>query len=303
MMIDLVDCIERGIEREENRRNFHKWAYDHLPENTREWDGTEVHSSDLGVIFDKGDTVCDRQLWMRIQGKESKDRKLGEKIMFDHGLSIQVRFSYLLALGMPENWSIKDILFIMSSSAEADLIINGPVGDVVVEVKTARGNAFSFLDDARPRHRLQTQCYMYEGDIDNGTVLYIDREGQNKPHQYPVERDDEFVEKAKRQAESIAEQELRPPVIGYADVSISKNKTTGDSVKIDLPWQCRNCPYHNHGCEGVLAEDEVKSGIIGRIDEHGNFYSDEYPEFVEVWEPYVYDSEDYQDIHGDGDDG
>lgn len=301
-MLDLVQSIERGLDREDNIRNFHKWAYDNLPVTVREWDETKVHSSDLGVIFEGGDTVCDRKLWLRINGHEKKPVPLGKKIMFDHGIRIQIRYSYIVALGLPDEWEVKDIFHIISEHAESDLVLTGPPGDMIIELKTARGRAFKFMDDARPRHKLQNQTYMKDYGTDLGRTLYIDREGQNKPVEFPVNRDDDLVDRARVKANSIAEQELQPEVIDYADVEIRENSTKDNSVKISLPWQCVHCPFYKHGCEGVLPEEAQKSGIVGRIDDDGNFYSEEYPDLVEIWEQFVYESEDYQSIHGNDSD-
>lgn len=306
-MVNLVEAINKGLKKEDNIHEFYVWARESVPKIQREFDPTVLHTSDLGVYLDGDDETCHRQVWLRLNEKESKDSTLGERIMWDHGLRIQIRFSYILSLGLPQGWNLKNILVVYGESSESDLVLEDPDDNsVVVEMKTARGKAFDYMEDAKPRHIMQCQDYMRREDTDEGYVLYIDREGQNKPMQFPVERNDERCEEAWGIAKEIEQMEMQPPKIDNADIKIRKNKSKDHSVYVDLCWQCEYCDFYKFSCDGVLDEDQINSGIVGRIDDDGNFYSEEYGHLEDLYAELVCESEEYhelmEEIEDDGDD-
>lgn len=300
-LVDLVESIERGIDKENDQKAFYKWASKRLPDIQRDFDPTVIHVSDYSVGLEGGNQKCPKQLWLRLNGAEKKPPTLGEKIMFDHGLRIQIRFSYLIGLGLPEDWSIGGILTTYHHSAESDLVLSGPDGDYIVEVKTLRGRAFDYLEEPRESHILQCRGYMHEADTDLGCVLYIDREGQNQPVQFPVSRDDDMVEECQSVAHRIANLEMEPDSTPDVEVKISENKTVDDSVKVSEPWQCQYCDYKGYSCSGTLDCSEELSGIVGRISEDGVFYTEEkYDHLFDDLLPHVVESEAYQNNYVEG---
>lgn len=304
-MINLVDCIRKGMEAEENVIDFHNWAIDNIPEIQREFDYSAIHASDASVGLQNENQKCDRAFWYRLNDYDRKPYTLGEKIMHDHGLRIQVRFSWFIHLGLPKNYEIADIMMVIDNSAESDLVLLDPNDDyVVVEVKTLRGRAFDYLEEPRERHCLQCQSYQKRLDTDKGCVLYLDREGQNMPVQFTVERNDDKVKNCVEYAKQVAKRRKIPHKLDFAKVKIKENKTVDNAVYIDMPWQCDYCKYENIQCEGVVPREihEI-SGMVGRIDDDGNFYSEDYPELEETASEYVYNSEDYQEIYGGNSNG
>ena len=301
-MLDLVDCIEKGIEREPDSVTYHRWCLENIPSIEREYDDSIVHTSDISVVLEGQEKKCHRELWYRLNGYPKKPNTLGEKIMFDHGLRIQVRFSYLMALGLPEGYSIDGIMVIIDQSSESDLVISGPIGDIVVEIKTARGQAFRFMDGPRERHVLQCSDYMELKGTELGAVLYIDREGQNPPVQFNVTPDLEKVYRGRKLAKEIARKtkESDVPKMDTARVKIRQNKSADDAVYIDQPWQCEYCKYRGITCSGIIDPDETPSGIVGRINDEGVFYTEDYPEFESEWRNVVYNSEVYKENYEEG---
>jgi len=302
-VINLVECIRKGMGRERNVLDYHQWCMDNIPDIQRDFDDSVIHASDAPVGLTNENQKCDRAFWYRLNDYERQDPTLGEKIMYDHGLRIQVRFSYLIRLGLPKSYSIAEIMMQIDNSAESDLVLEDPDGEyIVVEVKTLRGRAFKFLEEPRERHVLQCQSYMQKLDTQQGCVLYLDREGQNTPVQFTIDRNDDKVNSCIDHAKHVAKQEDMPDKLSFADVKIKENKTVDNAVYVDMPWQCEYCKYRHIQCEGVVPREiQELSGIIGRIDEDGIFYSEDYPAIEQEVEKYVYDSEAYKKLYGSGD--
>jgi hypothetical protein len=159
-MIDLTHVIERGIEQRdrEDALSFYGWAMNHLRfmQDMGEWDEDALHASDLAVMLEGDDGKCERNLWLRTHGAEKQEQHLGEKMMFDHGHQIQLRFTWYIQMGLPEGWEIREIEEWLTPHlpddlrGSADLTLEDPDGNVVVlDFKTKRGHAFEHLDEPK----------------------------------------------------------------------------------------------------------------------------------------------------------
>jgi len=140
---------------------------------------------------------------------------------------------------------------------------------MIVDFKTMRGGAFSYLDGPKESHKLQVRTYMYATGADYGAVLYIDREGQNFARQFFIKEDNSMVESAIKKAKDIAYQENIPPKM-KPKIKINNNKGD-DSIVVKERWQCQYCDFKNVSCEGAIPADyDSKLGkVCGHINQQG----------------------------------
>jgi hypothetical protein len=231
------------------------------------WDGSRLHISDLGKML-PGEG-CRRQVKLRLQGAAQRDPSLGQMLLFDHGHRIHERLTEVLRRGLPSGWTIIGVEERTSIEHRGHLITgscdlqlaNERDEYLIVDYKTKRGRAFSYLTEARPANVLQVQGYLCAEDADHGILLYVDREGQNEAVQFHVERDDAAVYRAADTLVELVESEELPPVLEPA-IKLQERKGP-DAVYMDLPWQCSYCPYMGVSCPGA----EVPcSGLVGHWD-------------------------------------
>ena len=228
------------------------------------WGDDRVHVSDLAVAIGE---KCPRQLWLRIRGAKKKELSTGQLLMFDHGHRIHERLVEVMDTALPLGWHIFHVekgVRIGDVTGRLDIMLKHALGSrVVVDFKTLRGRAFGYLEEVRPAHKLQVQSYSMAVNADGGLVFYVDREGQNKPKQFFVERDDAKVKWAIAETLEVAHGEQ--PGILLPQLVISKNKGP-DSVKLKMPWQCEYCEYIDISCPGALPYEDRNNGIIGYLD-------------------------------------
>lgn len=243
-----------------------------LRSRPNEWDESALHASDLAVAIENdGDRKCGRQLWLRTHGAESREPSIGELLMWHHGRRIEREVVKFFAQHLPEGWSIGDTNRQVGTddiSAELDIELHGPNGTlVIVDVKTVRGNWFKYNKVARPAAVMQVRKYMKARNADYGLLLYIDREGQNPPEQFYVERDDAAIVRAEQVAGEIIRLP-QAPVPMPPQVKQRENKGP-DAIYAKLPWQCRYCSFLDVSCEGALAPSDRYDGVVGHVTKYG----------------------------------
>jgi hypothetical protein len=106
----------------------------------------------------------------------------------------------------------------------------------------------------------------YENPTVTGCVFYLDREGQNEPLMFPVDHCDGRIEDASDLANEIRESDELPPLMSTS-AKVSRNKTTADSVYLDVPWQCQYCEFRGVSCEGAISEDLEYTNKLGELRE------------------------------------
>ena len=233
-----------------------------------DWDESKLHISDLAVAIGE---KCPRQLWLRLKGAEKKELSAGQLLMFDHGNRIHERLVEIIRQNLNNGWQIQAV--------EKQVELNGVTGkydtrlwnstegwEIIVDFKSIRGRAFSWLEEAKPAHVLQVQAYIMAADADGGLVFYVDREGQNQCKQFYVQRNDANVMGAISDTLAIASG--HDPGILEPKLVIGKNKGP-DSVKLEMPWQCQYCDYCGPSCPGALPPKMRELGIVGHISEEG----------------------------------
>ena len=270
--VNLVGALERGIDAMK-------------PEH--EWDESKIHVSDLSVVLPPSDRKCHRGLWYRYHGYEKQERNAGTKLMFLQGDRLHRMATELLEKGL-KNWFIEGIeekVELNNITGRYDCCLSNPTENeyMIIDFKTVRGNAFNYLNEPKASHKLQVQTYMYATGIDNGAVIYIDREGQNFARQFYVEPDFIQVQKGIDTAKAIIEK-TEPPAKMSPKIKINNNKGD-DSIVVKEPWQCSYCDLKNVSCEGAIPADyESKLGkVCGHINQQGFTPLDE----VEGIEQYV----------------
>lgn len=253
-MLDLVRVLEVGLDEVESK----------------EWDPLKIHVSDLSVsIENEREKKCPRELWLRLQGAKKRKLKPGEKLMFKQGNNLHELAVELIRKGLLGK--TPDVRFIFDN-AEQPAEIQGIIGkydckladysgdsikEMIVDFKSLRGNAFNYLDKAKPSNVLQVQAYMMAVNADYGMLLYIDREGQNFARQFKVERNDPAAQKAINKTKDIANSKNPPDVMEPTIVHKKNKKST--AVYIKEPWQCSRCLYCNVSCQSWISGDVRKN--------------------------------------------
>jgi len=278
-MLDLTSVIEAGLKERENRPalSMHGWAMSYLSKNKRDWTEGDVHVSDYAVALPETERKCQKQLRLRTEGADHEPTPVWQEVMFSQGNAMETRCAWWLSMGLPEQWEIYDIQHDMSDGLPdnhvgvSDIILRHADGQfLVVEVKTSRGRAFQYREEAKLSHNLQASTYrealqnMHPEEQVNAVILYLDREGQNPPDQFAADYSREDVYMAADIAEEIVEGQ-REPEMQTASVEVRRNKGD-DSYYVDNPWQCRYCEYKGVSCPGALPDDVAGNGIVCKAD-------------------------------------
>jgi len=248
------------------------------------WQDRKIHASDLGVGVDIADGgTCHRQFYLRLKGAEKKEPTLGQLLMWDHGKRIEERIRRLIIEGgLGDKWQLLD-------EKDEDRIVELPYGIIgeydgkvvhkdgwvlMLDYKTSRGRAFRFLDTPKGGHVPQVRGYTMAEDADGGILWYIDREGQNRPVEFFVSRDDVEVEECISVAMSVAKADKIPPVLD-PKLSTKENKKS-IAVLAQEPWQCSYCDYVDVACSGALPFDLRSSSgkVIGHITDSVQIVND-----------------------------
>lgn len=280
MMLDLRAVIERGLEKKEDRPalSMHGWAMSYLNAEGRDWNESSVHVSDYAVALPEDDRKCQRQLKLRTEGAEAEEQPVWEHVMFSQGNAMETRCAWWLSLGLPDCWSLYDIQHDLREglpeghAGVCDIILQHDDGRLlVVEVKTSRGRAFQYREEAKPSHDLQASTYrealsnMHPKAEVDATIIYLDREGQNPPDQYEATMSASEVYEAAQLAEDIVNGE-RAPEMQTASVEVRRNKGD-DSYYVDNPWQCDYCEYRDVSCPGALPDALTGQGIVCKTND------------------------------------
>lgn len=218
------------------------------------WGDDKLHVSDLAVSIPGDDGKCPRQLWLRLHGAEKAKKHPGQHLMFAAGHRLHAAVVEWLREGLEDGWEITGVECDLTSvlpeglSGTCDIVLTGPNGErVVVDTKSLRGRAFSFLDSPKPANVLQVQAYCFALDADYGMLLYVDREGQNFAREFRVERDDAAVKEAVDVAKRIEGLLEPPPVLQPKELKKGKKN----------PWQCDYCDYCGVSCPGAVPKEAL----------------------------------------------
>lgn len=218
---------------------------------------------------------CARQLALSRDGAEKAKPHPGQQLMWENGHQIHALFWAALDAFPPE-WA-REIRFEEYVEREVpnpgggdpillrgfvDLMILHDLGLQgleweIVDGKTVRGAAFRYGEKDWPRETDALQVWLYDhilgeeattegGEtypITGGSVLYIDREGQNGFRACDVflEKGRSSVERVLKVASRIITSDAMPRVL---DAVVKRGK-------VMRPWLCDYCPYLNISCPGA----------------------------------------------------
>ena len=151
----------------------------HLEENlayTKKWTTRGVfYPSMLG-------NTCDRYLYLAYNGQLG-DQVIGAKLVriFDHGGSLEVRMQKYFertGLFLAAEQSVK--VHTPPISGRYDFLLkHEEYGRVILELKSINDKGFkALIDTPKPEHLLQVQIYLNLAGVENGVVLYENKNDQ-----------------------------------------------------------------------------------------------------------------------------
>lgn len=143
-------------------------------------------------------------------------------------------------------------------TGSADIVTDGHV----VDIKTVRGRKFQYLNEPSPANEIQLQGYMMALDLDQGVLLYVDREGQNGVKAFDIFRNDDRVHAAMTNVESMVETRKTPPV--GLTFTFTPTKTKGITVRVKHPWQWGYCGLAMCACR--MSSPPQDGSIVARIE-------------------------------------
>jgi len=281
---DLIDTIEKGFQRADEELpalSLYGWAMQHLDHEPDTWDEESIHLSDYKYSLDPEEGGCGRQLYHRLRQDASDDPSLWERLMWDQGFAMQIRVSWLIAQGLPEEWDLEAVEMDVSDGlpgddvGSCDLVLSSDSHILGVEMKTQRGRAFQYLDEPKDSHVMQAEAEAYalgemypKKDLSH-RLLYLDREGQNEPLVFPTEYSFDSAQRvlvASAYVHEIADSldEDAPEPLA-PEISVRENKSA-NSIYLEQPWVCDYCPYYQEACPGALPPYLTEHGIVAKGD-------------------------------------
>ena len=272
--VNLVGALERGIDAMK-------------PEH--EWDESKIHVSDLSVVLPPSDRKCHRELWYRYNNYDRQENSPGKKLMFLQGDRLHEMAAELIDIGL-NYWELVDTeravnLQKITGRYDAKLYNETTNEYMIIDFKTQRGGAFSYLHEPKASHKLQVQSYMEATGIKNGAIIYIDREGSNFAKQFYIKPDYAEVQKGIDLAKTIIKKN-DPPSRMKPNFTVNQNK--GDnSIQVKLPWQCKYCNFRKVTCQSAVPSkfDDKIGKVCGHINQKGFTPLDEVEGIEEYVEP------------------
>jgi hypothetical protein len=230
-----------------------------------------IWPSDLGVSVG-GDGPCQVAFWLKCRDEPTRAKKPGEYLMLEMGNHVHVEIANLITEAVKgTGWKVcgRELTCIDDYGGEEvrgryDILLEHEDGRYhIIDIKTKRGKAFQFLNEAKPGDVLQVQWYMKSEGACTGSILYVDREGQNFMREFAVDRDDAAVEEAVAKLQEIRDNEMPPPTL---TLKVSRNYNKGaDSFKVEYPWQIQWCDLEGCACRKALPVKTLPKGIAGKL--------------------------------------
>lgn len=276
------------------------------PKNMRIW------PSDLGVALGPEHDGCQREFWGKCRDLPRKELTVGSLLRFLIGDAIHEFVVEVLSDHLPSfGWRVigyEERVEKFGISGRYDILIEHPESGVrlVIDVKTKRGGAFSYLDEAKPGDVLQVQQYIAATDAAGGILLYVDREGANFVREFKVERNDRRPEKAVETLTCIRDSDNLPPAV---QLGISRRENKGpDSVYLKEPWQLSWCNLKECLCSKEFPR-RVPDGIVAKLHTRDEETSEvRFTDAGEGWEDVIldllrseYPNEDFFTVGSGGD--
>ena len=167
------------VPRQPRVKNQDTWLLKHLESNlkyTKKWTTKDVfYPSMLG-------NACDRYLYLAYNGQLA-DQVIGAKTarIFDHGGSLEVRMKkYFERTGIFLASEQSVIVKNPTISGRYDFMLkHEEYGRVILELKSINDKGFkALIDTPKPEHLVQLQIYLNLAGVENGVVLYENKNDQ-----------------------------------------------------------------------------------------------------------------------------
>lgn len=229
-----------------------------------------IWPSDLGVALEDG--PCQVAFWLKCRNEPQRPAKPGEYLMLDMGNHVHERIAEMVREAVKgTGWKVSATELTVEEQVNGetirgryDILLENIDGRYhIIDVKTKRGGAFRYLNEAKPGDVLQVQWYMAQEGAESGSVLYVDREGQNFMREFPVERDDAAPRAAVETLQALRDNPMPPPPV---KLRLHRNYNKGaDSFKVSMPWQIEWCDMEGCACMKSLPVKSVPKGIAGKL--------------------------------------
>jgi hypothetical protein len=262
---------------------------DYLMESEKPWEKRgRIYASELGLALGPEHSGCTLAFWLKCKNEPTKPDTPGRILMRRIGDLVHDYIASIIGRAVgPYGWYVVAIEERVTLEVEIDDDTTETIGsrldiklrhyetglEWVIDIKTKRGGAFRFLKESKPGDVLQVQGYMKGEDADLGSVLYVDREGQNLVRQFDVDRGDERPEEAVRRLVAIRDNETPPPAVGLKVKRV--NNKGPDSIYVNLPWQIEWCDLQSCACRKALPCKSVPKGIVAKLhdvkDQEGTY--------------------------------
>jgi len=187
---------------------------------------------------------CPRQTYFKFKDYPREEPDGRAMRIFDYGDYTHLRLSSVLtSMGIVRALEV-DIPPQSDVSGRADAIIGIDNEPYVVDFKTISHFSFSKLDQPKSDHEKQIQLYLHYFDIDQGILLYEDKNNQ-AIKEFVVDYDEDLVRKVLDKFERLKdfiEREEIPPI--------------PENIE---DWRCKYCDFQN-ACQKVesskLSQDQ-----------------------------------------------
>lgn len=249
---------------------------DHILEARRSWDKDgRIYASDLGLALGPEHAGCQAAFWHKCRNAPTKDVTPGRLLLLQAGDLLHDWVSDALKMALPvQGWrvvKVEEKVYLDHDSEEIGSRLDVLIEHIesgwrtVIDVKTKRGNAFSYLDEVKPGDELQVQGYIKAADADDGWVLYVDREGQNFMRAFHVPREDHRPETAIEILRDIRDNPEPPEPVG---LRLTRKKNKGpDSLYIGAHWAIDWCDLQECQCKKMLGITNIPKKIVGKVKE------------------------------------
>ncbi len=227
----------------------------------------KVYPSDLG-----GES-CRRAYWLRYHGEPARPSTPGELLMYKMGDLVHDFIQGVLEQVMPGfGWDVIGIEYRVKHlglSGRIDLLLRNRVtGELaVIDIKTKRGGAFQYMDEANPNDVAQLQWYADAVGAKVAFLVYVDREGQNFCRIREVTPDKSNVLKEMATIENM----LADDEPGSVGLKLTRNENKGpkDSLYLKVPWQINWCTLNWCRCKKELPGMPPKTVIAHLVKKTG----------------------------------
>jgi hypothetical protein len=276
----------QDIEPEPMPLNIPELLGEYLQRIRKGWDKNgRIYASDVGIALGPEHAGCTLAFWLKCKNEPRKEKGPGELLLLQQGDNVHEVIQAMVAEAVKgTGWTV------VGNEEKCEVHVDGErVGgrlDIrlqhddgrvhIIDIKTKRGQAFRFLPEAKPGDVLQVQLYMKATDADSGSVLYVDREGQNFMREFDVERNDVRPETAVRKLVAIRDNPTPPAPV---TLKLERKENKGpDSLYLKVPWQIGWCDLQQCACRKALPIKGTPDGIIAKLKTNQTRRSKKNPE-------------------------